>query len=78
MWTHLAAPIVRRHAQAIIDQDIEILGHQMTMIKAYGESFQNSPADLIHVFIESIQRHLARGEDPRALPAKNASIEFWV
>lgn len=78
VWTWLSRPFVRRQAQMIIDQDIEILENQMKTIEKYGQSFQNSSADVIHTFIESIQTELDEGRDPRELPRKETRIEFWV
>jgi phenylpropionate dioxygenase-like ring-hydroxylating dioxygenase large terminal subunit len=77
-WNHLSGYLVRRYGQKIIDQDIEILNNQMEVIKKYGGDFSNSPADVIHVFIESIREQLQRGEDPRQLPERCQEIEFWV
>lgn len=78
MWGRLARPVVRRLAQRLIDQDVEILGHQMAVIRRYGEAFTHTPADLIHVFIEQIRTTLEGGRDPRRLPERVAEIEFWV
>jgi phenylpropionate dioxygenase-like ring-hydroxylating dioxygenase large terminal subunit len=77
-WGRLARPVVRRLAQRIIDQDIAILGHQTHVIERDGEDFTHTPADVIHVFIESIRRELEAGRDPRHLPERGAEIEFWV
>lgn len=74
----LAAPLVRRHGQAIIDQDLDILENQMKVLKKYDDPFANAPADIVHVFIESIRNEIAKGKDPRALPARSEEIEFWV
>jgi phenylpropionate dioxygenase-like ring-hydroxylating dioxygenase large terminal subunit len=78
IWTHLSRPLVRWQGQTIIDQDVEILGNQMKTIKKYGAHFQNSPADLIHTWIESLQNEVTEGRDPRLLPSKEAEINFWV
>lgn len=78
IWTLPSRPLVRWQAQTIIDQDVEILNNQMKTIKKYGGSFQNSPADIIHTWIESIQAEVAEGRDPKLLPRKEAEIEFWV
>jgi phenylpropionate dioxygenase-like ring-hydroxylating dioxygenase large terminal subunit len=77
-WNNLARPIIRRQAQTIIDQDVEILNHQMMTIKQYGAQFSNTAADVIHVMIETIRDELAEGRDPRRLPDKTHEIEFWV
>jgi phenylpropionate dioxygenase-like ring-hydroxylating dioxygenase large terminal subunit len=78
IWNLIARPIIKWQAQKIIDQDIEILNNQMKTIKKYGLSFQNSKADIIHSFIESIQFEIEQGRDPRQLPKKEVEIEFWV
>ncbi|MBX9769373.1 MAG: aromatic ring-hydroxylating dioxygenase subunit alpha [Bdellovibrionales bacterium] len=78
LWNHVAKPIIRYQAQKIIDQDIEILDNQMLALNKYGASFQNSPCDVIHTYIESIQEEISAGRDPRALPDRKAEVEFWV
>lgn len=78
LWNAVAAPLVRRQGQAVIDQDVDILALQMKTIQRFGTDFTHTPADVIHVFIESIQRELEAGRDPRALPDARRNIEFWV
>jgi phenylpropionate dioxygenase-like ring-hydroxylating dioxygenase large terminal subunit len=78
LWNRLAAPLVRRSAQIIIDQDKVVLAQQNENLIVYGEQFQNTSSDLIHVYIESIRHALERGEDPRLLPPKEKEIEFWI
>lgn len=77
IWNWIARPIIRWQGQAIIDQDVEILKNQSETIEKYGAVFQNSPSDLIHTYIESIQNELHHGRDPRQLPHREGSIEFW-
>jgi len=78
LWNRFAQPIIRWQGQKIIDQDIEILGNQMKMIKKYGQKFMNSPADYIHVFIESIRESIQKESDPRSLSPKSMEVDFWV
>lgn len=78
LWNKLARPFVWWTAQHIIGQDIEILRMQGETIEKYGTQFANTPADTIHVFVESIWRALERGEDPRSLPDQSTHIKFWV
>jgi phenylpropionate dioxygenase-like ring-hydroxylating dioxygenase large terminal subunit len=78
IWSWLARPLVWWTAQHIIQQDIQILGIQQEVIEKYGAQFSNTPADTIHVFIESIRACLAKGTDPRELPEKSATVTFWV
>jgi phenylpropionate dioxygenase-like ring-hydroxylating dioxygenase large terminal subunit len=78
IWNKLAAPIVCWQGQAIINQDIEALANQMEVIKKYGSKFANTPADTIHVYVETIQRELERGKDPRKLPEKCVEVTMLV
>ncbi|WP_313952572.1 aromatic ring-hydroxylating dioxygenase subunit alpha [Accumulibacter sp.] len=78
LWNALAAAFVRRHAQRIIDQDVEILARQGENIARYGAEFLDAPADLIHRLVDSIREAIGRGEDPRALPLVEHEIEFRV
>ena len=76
--SRLARPIVRWQGQKVIDQDIRILGLQMETLGRWGQDFDNTPADVIHVWIETIRRELEKGRDPRLLPQLRQEIEFWV
>ncbi|MBD2359358.1 aromatic ring-hydroxylating dioxygenase subunit alpha [Tolypothrix sp. FACHB-123] len=78
IWNKLARPLVWWTAQHIISQDIDILSTQGEVISKYGTHFANTPADTIHVFVESIRDAIARGEDPRLLPNKSVKVTFWV
>ena len=78
IWNLFAGPIVRYQSQAVIDQDIVALGQQMEVIQKYGAAFSNTPADVIHVLVESIRDELARGGDPRGLPPKRLDVRFRV
>ncbi|OUL34409.1 phenoxybenzoate dioxygenase [Nostoc sp. T09] len=78
IWNKLARPFVWWTAQHIIRQDIEILGIQGEAIAKYGTQFSHTPADTIHVFVESIRGAIARGEDPRSLPNQSVKVIFWV
>ncbi|WP_442786319.1 aromatic ring-hydroxylating dioxygenase subunit alpha [Leptothoe sp. PORK10 BA2] len=78
IWNQLAKPLVRWMAQRIIDQDMEVLGVQGDAIAKYGTHFHHTPADTIHVYVESIREAIAAGKDPRTLPDKSTEVTFWV
>ncbi|AKG22796.1 aromatic ring-hydroxylating dioxygenase subunit alpha [Calothrix sp. 336/3] len=78
IWNQLARPFIHWTAQYIIHQDVQILGIQGETIEKYGTQFANTPADTIHVFVESIRKQIATGEDPRNLSEKSVNIKFWV
>jgi phenylpropionate dioxygenase-like ring-hydroxylating dioxygenase large terminal subunit len=78
IWNKIARPFVHWTAQYIIHQDVEVLKIQSEVIEKYGAQFANTPADTIHVFVESIRNQIAAGQDPRKLPDKSVNVEFWV
>ena len=78
IWTHLARPLVRWTSQRLIHQDIAALALQQQAIAKYGQHFAHTPADTIHVFVESIREAIAAGKDPRQLPEKSVDVNFWV
>lgn len=78
IWNKIARPFVRWTAQHIISQDVEILGMQQDVIDKYGNQIANTPADTIHVFVESIRNKIEAGEDPRTLSDKSVEVTFWV
>ena len=77
-FCEIAGRILGWQGQQVIDQDIVALHNQMEVIGKYGEAFNNTAADAIHVFVESIRDEILAGRDPRALPDKRAQVEFWV
>ncbi|MGL5065560.1 MAG: Rieske 2Fe-2S domain-containing protein [Microcoleus sp.] len=77
-WNKIARPFVRWTAQQIIQQDVKILGIQGEAIAKYGTQFHHTPADTIHVFVESIRDAIASEKDPRSLPNKSVKVTFYV
>ena len=69
---------MRWQGQYVIDQDIVALARQMAVIEKYGQKFNNTAADVIHVFVESIRDSIAKGADPRQLPERSVNVSFWV
>lgn len=76
--SEIAGRILGWQGQKVIDQDIDALHDQNEVIAKFGEEFNNTAADAIHVFVESIRDEILAGRDPRALPPKMASVELWV
>jgi phenylpropionate dioxygenase-like ring-hydroxylating dioxygenase large terminal subunit len=77
-FTRIARPVIRWHAQQIIDEDLVALKDQMDVIRRFGRKFSNTTADAIHVLVESIRDEIAAGRDPRSLPDKTAEVSFLV
>jgi phenylpropionate dioxygenase-like ring-hydroxylating dioxygenase large terminal subunit len=78
LWNKLALPFVWWTAKRIIAQDVRILKIQQEVISKYGQQFAHTPADTIHVFVESIREAIAKGEDPHLLPEQKTDITFYV
>lgn len=78
IWSRFAKPFVRWTAQRIINQDIAALKLQQETLDKYGQRFSNTPADTIHIFVESIRTAIATGHDPRQLPDRSTNVTFWV
>jgi phenylpropionate dioxygenase-like ring-hydroxylating dioxygenase large terminal subunit len=78
LWNWICSPFIRWTAQHIINQDIQVLNQQQQVIDRYGQQFHHTPADTIHVFVESIRDALRQGKDPRHLPDQSVSVSFWV
>ncbi|MBV6623475.1 MAG: aromatic ring-hydroxylating dioxygenase subunit alpha [Rivularia sp. (in: Bacteria)] len=78
IWNQFVKPLVYWTTQHIIRQDIAALNIQWEAIEKYGMQFTNTPADTIHIFVESIRNQIAAGKDPRQLPDKSVEVKFWV
>jgi phenylpropionate dioxygenase-like ring-hydroxylating dioxygenase large terminal subunit len=76
--TRFAAPIVRWQGQKVIDQDLKALATQWEVIQKYGDRFANSPADLIHVLVESVRAEIEAGGNPCLLPPRTHAFEFFA
>ncbi|AIE74163.1 MULTISPECIES: aromatic ring-hydroxylating dioxygenase subunit alpha [unclassified Synechocystis] len=77
-WNYFAIPFIWWTAKRIIAQDLKILAMQQQVIAKYGSNFNHTPADTIHIFVESIRTAIAKGEDPRDLPDKTVEVTFYV
>lgn len=78
MWTPLAEPIVRRQAEAVLRQDIDILNEQGKNIHKYGERFFTTSADVIHLLTSEIINGLNKGIAPSEIPSENREVIFHV
>ncbi len=78
IWTQLAAWIVKRKAQKVIAQDMEVLRDQNEVIHRGNNQFINMPCDMIHVMISEIREALEKELDPMALPERKKEIIFYV
>ena len=59
---------------ALTDWSFKSFDERLTVIKKYGDKFANTPADTIHAYVESIQREIERGKNPKDLPEKKTVV----
>ncbi len=80
LWTRFPfmSWLIRRQAQRVIDQDIDILNQQMEVIQKYGQQFCATSADLIHAMTSEMIEALSKGQDLASLPQQQQEISFWV
>jgi len=77
-WTAFAGWLVRREAQKVILQDIDILNEQGRSIEKYGERFYPTSADAIHTLTSEIIDGLKDGVAPSKLSIERQEITFCV
>lgn len=77
-FSRLARPIAWFQAKRVIRQDIIELEAQMEVIRKYGSSFIDSPADTIHRLVSEIHEAIERGDNPGQLVDHESEITFWV
>ncbi len=78
IWTPFAAWIVRRQAQEVLKQDIDILNEQGRNIDKYGERFYTTSADLIHTLTSEIISGMRSGTAPAEISSETKEITFCV
>ncbi len=77
-WTILAGRIVRRQAQAVIDQDRDILDEQGEVIRKYGEDYCTTTPDIIHSLTSEVIMALQAGTMPGELQDQSTELRFRV
>jgi len=78
MWTAISKAMVKRQAQEVLKQDIDILNEQGRNIEKYGERFYTTSADLIHTLTSEVISGLRNGKSPAELSAEQKEITFCV
>lgn len=78
LFTPFAKWIARYQAQKVIDQDIDILNEQGSVIKKYGQKFSVTRADVIHTLTEEIISTLADGAEISSLKDYTREVVFHV
>lgn len=70
--------LIRRQAQKVINQDINILNQQMQVIEQFGEQFWHTSADVIHQYVSEIIDSLQEHGDFHNISHKEQEVQFWV
>jgi phenylpropionate dioxygenase-like ring-hydroxylating dioxygenase large terminal subunit len=78
IWTSLSTGIVRRQAEEVLRQDIDILNEQGRNIDKYGERFYTTSADLIHTLTSEVITAMTNGKAPADISAEAKEITFCV
>jgi phenylpropionate dioxygenase-like ring-hydroxylating dioxygenase large terminal subunit len=78
IWTPFAGGLVRRQAEEVLRQDIDILNEQGRNIDKYGERFYTTSADLIHTLTSEIISGLKSGVAPSEIPSAEKEVVFSV
>ncbi len=78
IWTGPAKCIVRRQAQEVLKQDIDILNEQGRNIDKYGERFYTTSADLIHTLTSEVISGMRNGRAPSEISSEKKEITFCV
>lgn len=72
------------YTRQVIQQDVEIMENQGKSLQEQGPAFKSTPADTLHLFIESLRDHAqadgkdAKGQPVPAPPAMTRSVSFWI
>ncbi len=62
--------------QKILDQDVEILDNQGSVIKKFGEHFTSVPADTANIWIKNLRQRLKDGQELPALREKEVNFRL--
>lgn len=62
--THLVTPFMPRIGKVVLDQDMDVLVSQGSVIKQHGEKFVSCPADTANLWIRAVRERASRGEPP--------------
>ncbi|HEY2518118.1 MAG TPA: aromatic ring-hydroxylating dioxygenase subunit alpha [Polyangiaceae bacterium] len=66
------------YTRRVIEQDVEIMEIQARGIRRYGEDFASTPADTLHVHIESLRDWAAAGGVGARPEPRVDRMEFWI
>lgn len=75
---HGAGAWLPAYVQKIIDQDLEITANQAVSMQEEAPSFKSTPADTLHVFIESLRNWEASGRTGRPPKPMKKDVMFWI
>ena len=78
IWTRLAYPFVKRQAERVIAQDIEVLNDQGEVLRKNPAPFLEAAGDAIHQLVDEIRDAIAAGRDPDMLPPRERKLEFLI
>ena len=79
LFNHAARLFMPWYTRQVIGQDVEIMAIQRRALDHYeAPSFSSTPADVLHLYIESLRRWAeSGGEGPRPKPVSQ-ELSFWI
>lgn len=66
------------YTRRVIQQDVEIMANQGDSLRHYGADWTSTPADTLHVFIESLREHAESGGVGPAPEPTTKQVTFWI
>ncbi|MDX5298480.1 MAG: aromatic ring-hydroxylating dioxygenase subunit alpha [Gammaproteobacteria bacterium] len=75
---HLFKTFLPWYTRQVIQQDVEIMENQGRSLREEGPAFRSTPADTLHVFIESLREHAQSGAQGSAPKPMSRNVVFWI
>jgi phenylpropionate dioxygenase-like ring-hydroxylating dioxygenase large terminal subunit len=66
------------YTRQVIQQDVDIMANQGKALQEAPAEFKHTPADTLHIFIESLRHYAESGGTLRKPEPKLREIEFWI
>ena len=75
---HLFKTFLPWYTRQVIQQDVEIMENQGKALKETPAQFKSTPADALHIFIESLREHAEDPGNTSAPKPLTREVTFWI
>ncbi|MCP5162819.1 MAG: aromatic ring-hydroxylating dioxygenase subunit alpha [Hahellaceae bacterium] len=75
---HLFKTFLPWYTRQVIQQDVDIMENQGKALKETEASFKSTPADTLHVFIESLREYAESNNEGEAPKPMVREVAFWI